>query len=72
MDWKPQDDFYIRLSDETSLPRSEDEFRTMVEAIREVSNKYGFDLHGYGSARSMAKVFKGEEEILEKYGIERE
>lgn len=69
MNWKPQDCFAVRFSDETALDRTEEELEEMVDKLREVVNEYGFDLSCYGSWESMKLVATLENEMDEKYNI---
>ena len=59
MNWQPQEDFFIRISDETGEPRSEQQFTDMVNEIRQIANKYGFDLYQYGGWDSFYQYIKG-------------
>ena len=43
-----QTDLTFEFSDETGVDRSESQFKAMVEEIREVVHKYGYDISGYG------------------------
>jgi len=61
MNWKPQDCFAIRFSDETALDRTEEELEEMVNKLRGVANEYGFDLSCYGSWESVRKLAVEEE-----------
>ena len=58
--WQPMDDFAIRLSDETAEDRTEEELDQMVEEMREIANKYDFDLEASGSWQSFKHMVVGE------------
>jgi len=66
MDWKPGEDFCVRLCDKTNDARNSEQLEEMVERIRKEVNPYGFDILGYGSWASMKIVAKGEDSILKK------
>ena len=67
MNWKPADDLCVRLSDETYESRSNQDFDNLIEGIREVANRYGFDIEGYGNNKSMLLTLEGERAMHEKY-----
>ncbi len=53
--WLPGQDFMIRLDDKTADPRTKEELDKMVDEIRNVANKYDFDLCSWGSGPNMDK-----------------
>lgn len=58
--WQPQDDFCLRLSDETAEPRTEEELNEMVDRICEIANEYDFDLSASGSWQGFKHMVMGE------------
>lgn len=48
LNWAPQEDFAIRLSDQTALPRTEKQLNEMCEKINAIANEYDFKLSCFG------------------------
>ena len=53
--WKPGDDFVVQFSDETGDSRPDMDMEAMVDDIRAVANKHGFDLSASGSYLAFKK-----------------
>lgn len=66
MDWKPGQDFAVRLTDKTGEERSLEDLESMVKEIAGIANKYNFDISGYGSWEGMRKVAIGETRLMAK------
>ncbi|MFW6007858.1 MAG: hypothetical protein ACOCP8_01225 [archaeon] len=47
--WKPQQNIMIDLDDKTSENRSSEDLSDMIYEIRQIANKYDFDLSSFGS-----------------------
>lgn len=55
--WKPQEDFVMCFSDESAEERSEEMLDQMVAELREVANKYDFDISHWGGDKDMRSWF---------------
>lgn len=58
--WSPGDDFVVRFEDKTGENRTAEQMDQMVEEMREVANKYDFDLDQYGDWKGIKKTAIGE------------
>jgi hypothetical protein len=66
-EWKPGDDYAIRLSDETAEERSKEELDEMVERMKLIANEYDFDLSIWGSWKGIRSIAMNEQRILDHY-----
>jgi len=62
--WKPQEDFVVRLSDESGEERSEAELKEMASQISEIANNFGFDLFQFGGWEGIKRTAIGETKIF--------
>ena len=65
--WVPQEDFVIRLSDETGEFRHQGELDVMVQAIRDIANDFDFDLSSWGGWGGMRQIAIGEVNFLKEH-----
>lgn len=68
--WMPTDDVVVRFDDKTGQERSPDTVDEMVEALREVANKYDYDLKQWGSGEGFLKFAEMQLDVNKKYAIE--
>ena len=54
--WKPTDDICIVFDDKTGEDRAPEKIDLMVDEMREIANKYNFDLSMWGTDRSLFKA----------------
>jgi hypothetical protein len=55
--WKPKEDLIISFSDQTGDERSQEERDRLFKELREVANRHGFDLSGWGSDEAFRKFY---------------
>lgn len=67
--WHPGDDYSVRFSDETALPRTAEQLDEMAERLRAVANEYGFDLSAWGSWQSLREIAVREHEAAQNAAI---
>lgn len=67
--WEPEDDLVTLWSDETGDERTKDQISKMTNEMKEVANKYGFDLSGYGTTVQLNEYFNGLRRQLKKAGL---
>lgn len=64
--WKPQEDVGVVFDDQTAEPHSVETMNQMIEDLRDIANKYGFDLNmwnhghfiGFKKTNELAKQLK--------------
>ena len=64
IEWKPGDDYVLRLHDQTGEERSLTQFQHMLKKLRPILNEYGFDFASHGSWRGAQMTMLGELQIL--------
>lgn len=64
--WFPGEDICFRFDDKTAEQRSEAELQALTDELREVANKYDFDLSAHGTWKSFKKVALGELMLVAK------
>jgi len=55
--WNPKENYIIVFSDETALPRTEEELECMVNEMRIIAKKYGFDSSMFGGEKNIKKLY---------------
>lgn len=56
--WTPQQSVVVEFSDETSDLRTDAQLSAMIDELRVVSNRYGFDLSGYATLVAYKRFMK--------------
>jgi hypothetical protein len=52
-DWQPTEDIAIIIDDKTAQDRSQDQLNAMMDEMREVCGRYGFDFNIWGHPKNI-------------------
>lgn len=65
INWRPGDDYVIRLSDSTGIRRTPADLSFMVKRMDTLANMYGFKVCASSTWNAARKVALGEQKMLD-------
>jgi hypothetical protein len=67
LNWAPQEDFAVRLSDKSALPRTRQQLEEMCEKINAIANEYDFNLSCFGGWTGLRMIAIKEDELFKEF-----
>jgi hypothetical protein len=56
--WRPTDNVWYVMDDKTGEKRTDEDLQKFLDDLRVTANQHGFDMHFYGTDRSIAKLME--------------